>query len=214
MTPAIGYIRVSTSMQADTGHSLAAQSRHIEQYCDLYDLDLVGIEADEGISGKTLERPGLQAALEQLEEGAAGLLVVVKLDRLTRSVRDLGVLLETYFTDGAYDLASVSEKIDTTTASGRLTLNILTSVAQWEREIISERISTAMQHMKAEGKRTGYIPFGMQLADDGVHLVDHPPNNASSTSSTPSARRACRCASSPRGSTIRASPTAGAHGRP
>ena len=168
---AIGYTRVSTTMQVESGHSLDAQHQAITSYCSLYGLELVDIVADEGVSGKTLERPGLARALERLDAGEAGMLVVVKLDRLTRSVADLGALLSDYFGEGRHDLASVSEKIDTTSAAGRLTLNILTSVAQWEREVISERISTAMQHMKTQGKRTGYIPFGQKLAADGVHLV-------------------------------------------
>lgn len=170
--PAIGYIRVSTSMQVESGHSLDAQRQAITSYCSLYDLDLVDIEADEGLSAKTLERPGLTRALARMEEGEAGMLVVVKLDRLTRSVADLGELLSNYFGEGGFDLASVSEKIDTTSAAGRLTLNILTSVAQWEREVISERISTAMQHMRSEGKFTGHAPYGMRVGDDGVHLVE------------------------------------------
>jgi DNA invertase Pin-like site-specific DNA recombinase len=168
---AIGYVRVSTTMQVESGHSLDAQRKSIADYCELYGLELVDVEADEGLSASNLERPGLTRALERLDAGDAGMLVVVKLDRLTRSVADLGALLSDHFGEGGHDLASVNEKIDTTSAGGRLTLNILTSVAQWEREVISERISTAMQHMKTQGKRTGYIPFGQKLAADGVHLV-------------------------------------------
>lgn len=170
---AIAYTRVSTSMQVEGGHSLAAQAEAIRKYCELYELELVDLVADEGASAKTLDREGLQSVLTRLEEGEGQMLIVYKLDRLTRSVADLGTLLDRYFKEGAFELASVIEKIDTTTSGGRLTLNILTSVAQWEREVISERISTAMQHMKREGKRTGYVPFGMKLAKDGVHLVEH-----------------------------------------
>jgi site-specific DNA recombinase len=168
---AVAYTRVSTTMQVDTGHSLAAQSEAIRAYCNLYDIELVELYTDEGLSARTLERPGLTSALERLKLKEASMLIVYKLDRLTRSVADLGTLLDTHFKEGAFELASVVEKIDTTTPGGRLTLNILTSVAQWEREVISERISTAMQHMKREGKRTGYIPFSMKLAEDGVHLI-------------------------------------------
>tara|TARA_B100000686_G_C16557675_1_gene846085 strand:+ start:56 stop:718 length:663 start_codon:yes stop_codon:yes gene_type:complete len=169
---AIAYTRVSTTMQVEAGHSLAAQAEAIRKYCELYDLELTDLVSDEGASAKTLDRPGLQSVLERLDAGEANMLVVYKLDRLTRSVADLGTLLDGYFKEGGFELASVVEKIDTTTSGGRLTLNILTSVAQWEREVISERISSAMQHMKREGKRTGYIPFGMKLSEDGVHLID------------------------------------------
>jgi DNA invertase Pin-like site-specific DNA recombinase len=169
----IGYIRVSTTQQADDGHSLDAQRAKIEAYCDLYEIDLVDTFADEGASGKTLERDGLQAALDAVEDGTADAVVVVKLDRLTRSVADLNVLLERYFAEGkAASLVSVSEQINTDTAAGRLVLNVLMSVSQWEREVISERTSEALQHMKAEGKRTGSIPYGYRLGPDGVHLVE------------------------------------------
>lgn len=160
-------------MQVLSGHSLDEQRSKIAEYCSLYDLTLTRICADEGISGKTLDRSGLNQALDCLKTGEAQTLVIVKLDRLTRNVRDLGLLIEAYFGDNGADLASVSEQIDTATASGRLTLNILTSVAQWEREVITERISSAMQHMKSQGKRTGYIPFGKKLCAEGVYLLDH-----------------------------------------
>ena len=173
-TTAIGYVRVSTEMQVQDGVSLEMQRAQISAYCDLYGIVLCDIEADEGASARDLNRPGLRRALERLESGEACMLVVVKLDRLTRSVRDLGDLLQRYFQEGGFFLASVQEKIDTTTAGGRLTLNILASVSQWEREVISERISLAMQHMIAQNKRVGYIPFGKRLAPDGIHLEDCP----------------------------------------
>jgi DNA invertase Pin-like site-specific DNA recombinase len=169
---AIGYIRVSTSQQADTGVSMDAQRQKIEQYAELYDLDLVDIVADAGASGKTLDRDGLQEALNRMEQGEADTLVVVKLDRLTRSVADLNALLEGYFT-GGLDLVSVSEQINTGTASGRLVLNVLMSVSQWEREAIGERTSAALQHKKAQGERVGSIPYGYRLSADGVHLEEH-----------------------------------------
>jgi len=169
----IGYIRVSTEQQADDGHSLAAQRAKIESYCELYDIDLVDTFADEGASGKTVDRDGLQAALSAVESGRAGAVVVMKLDRLTRSVADLNVLLERYFAEGkAASLVSVSEQINTDTAAGRLVLNVLMSVSQWEREVISERTSEALQHMKAEGKRVGSIPYGYRLGPDGETLVE------------------------------------------
>ena len=100
------------------------------------------------------------------------MVVIPKLDRLTRSVRDLGALLEDDVHDDGAALASVAEHIDTTTAAGRLMLNLLWAVAQWEREAISERITTAVQHMKAQGKRVGHVPYGHRLAPDGEHLEE------------------------------------------
>jgi len=96
---------------------------------------------------------------------------VTKLDRLTRSVRDLATLLETYFASGRHGLISVGESVDTRSAAGRLVLNVMTSVAQWEREAIGERTSSALQHMRSEGRRVGAIPFGSALAEDGETLI-------------------------------------------
>ncbi len=163
----VAYLRVSTERQADLGVSLAAQRAKVEAYAALYDLKLVDIVVDAAVSAKSLERPGLKGALTLLQRGAAKALLVVKLDRLTRSVVDLGGLLAASQREG-WDLLSVSEQIDTRTAAGRLVLNVLASVSQWEREAIGERTSTALQHKKTLGEYIGgRVPFGYQLADDG-----------------------------------------------
>src|SRR5678810_132863 len=97
----IGYIRVSTDQQADLGNSLKAQETKIRQYCELFDLELVRIEVDAGASAGSLDRPALRRALQALDEFQAQGLLITKLDRLTRSVKDLCVLLETYFSEGS-----------------------------------------------------------------------------------------------------------------
>lgn len=166
MTRAIGYIRVSTDKQADQGVSLEAQQAKIKAYAQLYDLELVDIVIETG-SAKSLEREGLLNALGRLQAGDASALVVTKLDRLTRSVGDLGRLVDDYFKDFA--LLSVSEQIDTRSAAGRLVLNVLASVSQWEREVIGERTSTAMQHMKKAGRYTGgQAPYGFRLEEGNL----------------------------------------------
>ena len=173
MKKAIGYVRVSTEQQAAEGVSLEAQRRKIEAYCELYGFELIAVEVDAGASASTLKRDGLERALAALEAGAAEALVVVKLDRLTRSVRDLDALLTRYFAGGELALVSVAEQVDTTTATGRMILNVLMSVSQWEREVIGERTSAALQHKKAQGEYTGgKVPFGLKLAADGVTLEE------------------------------------------
>jgi DNA invertase Pin-like site-specific DNA recombinase len=159
---AIGYIRVSTEEQATQGVSLDAQTEKVKAYASLYDIELIEIITDAGVSAKTLDRPGLNKALAMLEAGEAEALVIVKLDRLTRSVRDLDHLLENYFAS-RFSLMSVQEQVDTRTASGRLVLNVLMSVAQWERETIGERTSQALQHKKAQGEHIGGVGFGYQV---------------------------------------------------
>jgi site-specific DNA recombinase len=169
-TRAIAYVRVSTDKQADHGVSLEAQESKVRAYAALYDLDLVDVVVDAGASAKTLDRPGLTRVLAMVKRGEVDAVVVMKLDRLTRSVADLGTLVERYFQKAA--LLSVSEQIDTRTAGGRLVLNVLASVAQWEREAIGERTATAMKHKASKGERVGAIPYGFALADDGVTLVE------------------------------------------
>jgi site-specific DNA recombinase len=171
-TKAVGYIRVSTDKQAEHGVSLDAQQAKLVAYAALYDLTLVEMIVDAGASAKTLERPGLQRALAMLRRGKAAALLVAKLDRLTRSVEDLGELIRTVFVPGKAGLLSVGEQIDTRTAAGRLVLNVLGSVAQWERETIGERTREALAHKRASGKRTSlYAPYGSQLAADGQMLI-------------------------------------------
>lgn len=158
----IGYVRVSTEEQAREGISLAAQEEKLRAYAQLYELELVAVVTDAGASGKSLHRPGLAVVLAALDEGRAEGLLVAKLDRLTRSVRDLGTLLESYF-GSRFSLLAVGEQIDTRSAAGRLVLNVLTSVAQWEREAIGERTAAALAHKKAQGDHVGAAPLGMDL---------------------------------------------------
>lgn len=154
----IAYIRVSTDEQDKSGLGLEAQETRIRNYCQLYDLHLVGVFKD-AASGKNCKRPGLQTALDRLGRDGIEGLIVAKLDRLTRSVKDLGFLLESYFVK--FSLVSVNEQVDTRTAAGRLVMNMLTSVAQWEREVISERTVDALKVKKGRQEKTGgLVPFG------------------------------------------------------
>jgi site-specific DNA recombinase len=179
MTRTIAYLRVSTDKQADRGVSLDAQRGKVAAYAQLYDLELVNVIVDAGESAKTLDRPGLQRALAMLKAGEAEALLVVKLDRLTRSVRDLGALVERYFAPGKAALLSVGEQIDTRSAAGRLVLNVLASVSQWEREAIGERTATAMQHKISVDEYTGgRLPYGYCLAADGEHIEESPAEQA------------------------------------
>src|SRR6476661_5883591 len=117
----IGYIRVSTDEQATGGQSLGAQRAKINDYARLYDLELVAVIEDAGVSAKSLNRPGLQKALAMLRSGKVDGLVIAKLDRLTRSVADWQTLIDDYFGERAgKQLFSVADSIDTRTAAGRL----------------------------------------------------------------------------------------------
>jgi site-specific DNA recombinase len=167
-----GYARVSTTDQARDGVSLDAQAEKIRAYCGLYELDLAEIVVDPGESTKSLDRPGLARVLGMLAAGQVAGIVVAKLDRLTRSVADLAWLLDDYFSEKrGKQLFSVADSIDTRSSTGRLVLNVLMSVSQWEREIIAERTSDALDHKRRRGERVGHVPFGWRLGDDGRSLV-------------------------------------------
>ena len=156
----IGYTRVSTDKQVQFGLSLEAQKQKIRQYCALYELDLIEVIVDGGESAETLNRQGIKKAIHLLEAGKASGLIVTKLDRLTRSIKDLNYLLENLFKK--VSLFSVSELIDTRSPSGRLVLNILTSVSQWERETIAERTRSGLLAKKMKKKQVinGGAPYG------------------------------------------------------
>ncbi len=176
-TRAIGYVRVSTTQQAETGVSLDAQAEKIRAMAVVQDAELVDVIIDAGASAKDLNRPGLVRVLALVEKRQVDAVIVAKLDRLTRSVRDLGELLERFERRGV-SLVSVAESLDTGTAAGRLVLNVMASVSQWEREVIGERTREALAHKKSQGQRIGTVPFGYALGDDRRTLVQQPDEQA------------------------------------
>jgi DNA invertase Pin-like site-specific DNA recombinase len=166
----IGYIRVSTEGQAMDGVSLDAQQAKIQAWCLANDVALSEVFVDAGLSGKRADnRPELQNALNAVCR-EKGVLVVYSLSRLARSTKDTIAISERLDKAGA-DLVSLSEKLDTTSAAGKMVFRMMAVLAEFERDQISERTSAAMQHMKAESRRVGQIPFGSDLADDGETLV-------------------------------------------
>ena len=150
---ALLYSRVSTEDQAESGLGLDDQAEKLQALATLKgwaSVDLV----DDGESAKTLNRPAMQQALQMLADGDAHALVTVKLDRLTRSVADLAALMAMSEAQG-WSLVILDLGIDTSTASGKLVANVMASVAQWEREVIGERTSAALQILKSNGHRLG-----------------------------------------------------------
>jgi len=177
---AIGYARVSTDKQADRGVSLEAQAEKIRAMAVVHNANLFDIIVDVGESAKSLNRPGMARLLALVDAGEVQTVIIAKLDRLTRSVKDLCTLLER-FERRSVALISVAESLDTGCAAGRLVLNIMTAVSQWEREAIGERTRDALSHKRSNGERVGNIPFGSRLADDGEHLEPDPLEQAALT---------------------------------
>lgn len=175
---AVGYIRVSTTGQAEEGVSLEAQKAKIAAWAELNGYTLAAVHCDAGLSGKRADnRPELQSALDAACKGKAAL-VVYSLSRLARSTADaisIGVRLD----KAGADLVSVSEKIDTTSAMGKFVFTLMAGLAQLERDQTAERTTMALAHKASKGERiSGELPYGMRLAADGVHLEADPAERA------------------------------------
>ena len=163
MQKAIGYIRVSTQGQADEGVSLEAQRAKIEAWCNLNDAELVAVFEDAGVSGASMNgRDGLHAALKATSRGMA--LVCYSISRIARSTRDMLEIAERLNTRGS-DLVSVTEKIDTTTAAGRMVFKMLAVLADFERDQIGERTKMALAHKRNMGEVYAATPFGFDAID-------------------------------------------------
>jgi site-specific DNA recombinase len=166
---AIGYIRVSTQGQVDEGVSLEAQKSKIEAWCEVNDYELVNVYTDAGISGKTMaNRDGLLRALDAVDRDVA--LVTYSMSRISRSTREMLSLADKLEKKGA-DLVSLTEKIDTTTAAGKMVFRMLAVLNEFERDQVSERTKAALAHKKTKGERIGTVPYGFGLDDDGIVLV-------------------------------------------
>lgn len=150
----IAYVRVSTDEQAQSGLGLADQEKRIREMAASRGWKVVRVERDEGASGKDLERPGLRRALEAIAAKRADGLIVLKLDRLSRSVIDFGELL-LWFKDVRATLVALDLGVDTSTAGGELVANVLMAVAAWERSVIGERTRAALAELRAQGKPVG-----------------------------------------------------------
>ncbi len=181
MRRAVGYVRVSTDMQATDGLSLDAQTAAIEQYCAAHGYTLLKIYRDV-ISGGKDQRPGLGAALEQLQN-SADILVVLKFDRLSRSIKHFCELYERYFKDGRKELVAIRESIKLDSSLGRALVSILLVFAQMEREATGERTREAIRHLRSRGYHFGKVPYGMRAtpAPDNPRfrlLVEEPSEQA------------------------------------
>ena len=127
---------------------------------------------DGGFSGATMDRPALQQLLADVKAGRVDTIVVYKIDRLTRSLADFAKIVEILDTRGA-SFVSVTQQFNTTTSMGRLTLNVLLSFAQFEREVIGERIRDKIAASKKKGMWMGGVPpLGYQAQDRKLVIVE------------------------------------------
>lgn len=160
---AIGYVRVSTDRQ---DLSLSAQQEKIRAMAVVKGAELVDLVVDEDESGKSLDRPGVKRILELVRRRQVDAVIITKLDRLTRNVRDAYDLVD-LFNRKEVVLVSLAESLDTGSASGRMVLNVMAAFAQMEREVIGERTSAALQQKRRRGERAGNIPYGYRVVYGG-----------------------------------------------
>ena len=153
-----GYARVSTDRQAESGLSLDAQKTQIRKAVELGGHNLVRIFTDAGESGRRMDRPALGELLDLVWQGQADGLIVSRLDRISRSLKDLVALIELLQEKGIM-FVSVAESVDTGSAAGRLLFNIVSSIAQFEAELVSERTKAALGVKRAKGYRIGTVPM-------------------------------------------------------
>lgn len=157
------YARVSTDEQAKEGYSIGAQCKKLQQYAELNDWDGI-LYVDDGYSAKDLNRPQAIQLFKDIEDKKIDTVVVYKLDRLTRNVKNLYELMD-LFDKNDCKLISLTESLDTSSASGRFFITMLGAMAQWERETIGERTFVGMKEAIKAGKVNGRAPFGYRKVD-------------------------------------------------
>lgn len=162
---AVSYARVSTEEQAREGFSLGAQDEKNFQFIKTMDWNFIGYYVDPGKSGKDLKRPEMQRLLGDLGESKFNVVVVTKLDRLTRNIGDLYDLIN-LFDKKSIKLVSITENIDTSTAMGRMFVFMLGIFAQWYRENLAEDVTRGMSARASKGMRNSLVPiFGYTYVD-------------------------------------------------
>ncbi|MDR1094319.1 MAG: recombinase family protein [Clostridiales bacterium] len=156
------YVRVSTDAQAEKGYSIEAQLDKLRAYCALNGIADFKEYVDAGYSASNLNRPALSRLVQDIQSGAVGAVAVYKLDRLSRKTKDTLYLVEDVFNKNDVQFVSLSENIDTSSASGKFFLSILSSVAQLERENIRERSMLGRKKKAETGikERTSKILIG------------------------------------------------------
>ena len=167
------YIRVSTEDQAREGFSLGEQKEKLLQLCSFKDLEVYKVYKDAGISAKDMEhRPQFQEMLQDMKAGKINYIVAYKLDRITRSVRDLEELISVLEQYNCFLLCD-RDDVNTSTANGRFFVRMLTVLSQLEIEIVSERTKFGLNGAIKSGHIPGQRPFGYTKSEDKKMIVDN-----------------------------------------
>jgi len=172
------YLRVSTSEQAEEGFSISAQKERLRAYVQSQGWTISSIYEDAGFSGGSFNRPAFTRMREDMKRDAFDLLLVYKLDRLSRNMRDLSNLIHEMDNSGIY-FKSATEPFDTTTPAGKLIFNMLGSVAEFERGMIAERVRMGMTEKAREGGGLlGFShPYGYRISDGELRVIEDEARN-------------------------------------
>jgi len=174
----VGYARVSTVQQAEEGISLEAQQEKVQDYCKLRDLELTALFTDAGVSASTplSQRPGGAKALRALEKDGIGHIVGMKLDRFFRNTMDCLSSISAWDDEGiAFHLVDHGgQTVDTSSSGGKLFITFLAGIAEWERNVISERTVMALQQKIERGDTLGAAPYGKRWDTETHEIVEDP----------------------------------------
>lgn len=169
------YIRVSTREQAEEGYSIGEQEERLIKYCEAMEWEVIKVYIDPGFTGSNIERPAMQEMIKQIEKGNADIVLVDKLDRLSRSQFDTLYLIKKVFTENNVSFVSRAESFDTSTTFGRAMVGMLSVFAELERERIKERMADGLEGRAKEGKfhGGGNIPIGYDYDQKTGKLVEN-----------------------------------------
>jgi site-specific DNA recombinase len=166
----VAYVRVSTDDQVSNGVSIDAQQDRMRAYASAYGHEIAATEIDAGVSGGVApdKREGLSRALARIKSKEVDGILVYKIDRLSRSARDI-VDMAADADRRHWHLVSVCERIDTSSATGEFALGVLALLAQLERKQIGERTKMGLAQVAREGRARSYrLPFGWRLGDRNI----------------------------------------------
>jgi len=173
MDKAVGYVRVSTEEQAKEGTGIETQKDRVYYFCKGKGWEITEWYIDAAHSGSNLERPEIKRLINDVKEGKVDIVVIYKLDRLSRNLVHLRYVYNDVFKENNVDLVSTCESIDTTTPSGRMAFNILGSFAEFERDMITSRMNDArLLKAKNGGHAGGAIPYGFKKDEKGNIVSD------------------------------------------
>lgn len=164
---AVAYCRVSTDKQ---DNSLDAQEHKLRAMATVKEYKLLEVVVDSDEFSGDLKRPGVQRVIEMVKRGEVKAVLIAKLDRMTRSTRDVITLIE-LFTKKDCAFVSVAENLDTSSPMGRFFIRMMASIAELERETIGARTSEGLQNLKRNGLPAGHAPFGFTSQGAGLPLV-------------------------------------------